>query len=55
VAGVGAPWPVMGELAREGREEEREEGRGARASWGGAAMEELGECSSVCAARVFCT
>jgi hypothetical protein len=33
MTGVGAPWPIMGELAREGREGEGE-GRGGR-GWGG--------------------
>jgi hypothetical protein len=59
MAGVGAPRPVMGELTEEGREGEWE-GRGGHdlgAPWGGAAMEELGGCSTVRAApaHAFCT
>jgi hypothetical protein len=35
VAGVGAPWEAMGELAREGREGEGERGEGGVAGgWG---------------------
>jgi hypothetical protein len=50
MAGVGAPWSTMGNSPERG-ERGREEERGGGVPWGGAAMEELGGCSSIYAAH----